>query len=93
MENINLLTLAKKIYEAREAKKQLENNLKKLETDLKKQLNENEIQDVTFGNVRVILTHVSATMICDSDKLKKDGLFEKYSKVKNGYDKLELALV
>jgi hypothetical protein len=93
METFNLLTLSKKIYEARMAKKQLEDKLKKLEIDLKKQLNENKIEDATFGNIRVILTHVSATMICDGDKLKKDGLFEKYSKVKNGYDKLELAMV
>lgn len=36
------------------------------------------------------ITHVSDSWIVDTDAIKAAGLFEKYKKVRNGYDKLAL---
>jgi hypothetical protein len=46
------------------------------------------VVDDELGQIKVGIKVVAPSMIVDTDKLKKAGLFEEYSKVKKGYSSL-----
>lgn len=67
--------------------------LKKLKDRLKKAMNNEALIDSTVGGYTVKLSHVASSQIVDTAKLKEAGLFEKYSKVKAGYDTITVSPV
>jgi len=78
--------LAKLVFELRAQKNELEKKLKDAESKLKKGMG-GELSGVA-GDYFVEIQKVAASRIVDAVALKADGLFDKYSKEKAGYDKL-----
>ena len=78
--------LAKLVFELRAQKKEIEEQLKDAESKLKKGMG-GEPSGLA-GGYFIEIQKVAASRIVDTVALKADGLFDKYSKEKAGYDKL-----
>lgn len=80
-----------RIFHLESSMKAAEAELKELKASLKNAMNEESITSDVVGRYQVVLKHIAPTRIVDSSKLKADGLFEKYSKDKAGYDTLSVS--
>ena len=85
--------LAAKVFDLRAQKKAVEDELKACEQDLKNMMNEIGVSADRVGEYYCEIQKIAASKIVDTFKLKADGLFEKYSKDKAGYDKLLVSKV
>ena len=79
-----------RIIELKKVKARTEAELKTAEADVKEALKMNGALKGTCGRFWYELTSVAGGLTVDTDKLKADGLFERYSKPKAGYDKLTI---
>ena len=80
--------IAQKVFDLRAQKKQIEDDLKAYEQQLKDELTKIGTVADRAGDYFCEIQKVAASKIVDAVKLKADGLFEQYSKDKAGYDKL-----
>lgn len=80
--------LAAKVFALRAQKKALENDLSAFEKKLRETIGKFGFTVGTAGSYHCELQKVAGNKIVDADKLRADGLFEKYSKVTAGYEKL-----
>ena len=72
------------IFKLRAAKKEIEEKLTEVEKRIKDHLvSENKV-DEAAGRFLIHLKKTPETMIVDTAKLKADGLFDRYSKVRAG---------
>lgn len=81
---------AEKVFKLRAQKKSIEEELEVFEKDLKADLAGNGISSGVYNGYFVELQKIAASRTVDTVKLKADGLYDKYSKVKAGYDKLSV---
>ncbi len=81
---------AMKYNELNTRKKRIENESKSLADDLRKGMAEHKLSKGWFGDFEVTITEVSPSPVADVDKMKADGIFTKYSKMKNGYSTLSV---
>ena len=85
--------IAKKVFDLRAQKKAIEDELKACEQELKGKMNEIGVSADRIGDYYCEIQKIAASKIADVVRLKADGLFEKYSKDKAGYDKLLVSKV
>lgn len=88
-ETINAMeTKCARIVELKALKAATEKELKALEGEVKSAMNAAGETDMVFGSYAAKLSHVDGGLTVDTDALKADGLYEKYSKPKADYDRL-----
>lgn len=81
---------AEKVFALRAKKKAIEEELAAYENDLKADLAGNDVTSGVFNGYFVELQKIAATRSVDTAALKAAGLYEKFSKVKAGYEKLSV---
>lgn len=74
----------------KEKKAEAEERIKGCEKALKETLAAENIVSATAGDWTVELVKVAATKVVDTAKLKKDGLFEQYSKDRAAYEQVKV---
>lgn len=80
--------IAKKVFDLRAQKAQIEDDLKAYEQQLKNAFTKLGTVADRVGDYFCEIQKVAPSKIVDTVKLKAAGLFEQYSKDKAGYDKL-----
>lgn len=80
--------LAESVFELRRQKKELEKKLSDAEAGLKSAMSGLGDLSGVAGGYFVEIQKIAASRVVDTVALKADGLFDKYSKEKAGYDKL-----
>lgn len=76
------------IFRLKLQKKEIDETISALEKKVKKALLSEGKKDSPAGRFLVHIKSVPPTFIVDTARLKEDGLFDKYSKTKAGYDSL-----
>jgi len=82
--------LCARIVELKNQKEQVEKELKEAEAAVKAEMNAQNVLSDLIGKYTVELVKVAASRTVDTAKLKADGLYDKYSKPKAGYDILKV---
>ena len=85
--------VAGKYYELKARKKAIDEAIKEFEAILKSGMEERGSTKVLFGDFDVLLKKVAGSYTVDSEKLRADGLYEKYSKPKAGYTQIVVTKV
>ena len=82
--------LCARIVELKNEKERIEKELKAAEATVKAKMNEEHVLSDLIGKYTVEITKVAESRTVDTAKLKADGLYDKYSKPKAGYDVLKV---
>lgn len=83
--------MAEGLADAKQRKAEAEEVIKNAEKFLKKTMADEKLDSVVVGDWTVTIIKTDTAKIVDTDKLKKDGLFEKYSKDRAGSTQVRLA--
>lgn len=86
----NAKAMAQQIFDYKKKIEQLQAESKELETKLKSYMSTNAINEMEAENLLVTLKNCPETFIADTEALKRDGIFDKYSKIKKGYVSLTI---
>lgn len=90
MENKDMIDLVNKIYEKDAELAALTKEVKAMKDELKNEMENQKLTEFKAGGLSAALKFVPETLIADTDAMKAAGVFEKYSKVKKGYNALSI---
>ena len=65
----------------------------KLKESIKEYMQTNNLSIIESTNGKAVFSEVAPTKIADTAKMKEDGIFDKYSKIKNGYTTLKVTRI
>jgi len=85
--------LCKRIVELKVQKAQVEKELKEAEATVKDRMNKENTISTVIGGYTANLIKVADGLTVDTEKLKADGLYDKYTKPKAGYETLKIAVI
>lgn len=84
-------SLAKEFLELGAAKKGIDDRIEEVKKSLKQGMEERSSVEAVFDGNKVSIVKVAGSVTVDSEKLKADGLYDKYSKLKAGYTQVKVA--
>ncbi len=90
MDNKDMIDLVNKIYEKEALVNVLTKDVKSMKDKLKSEFEKHGMTELSAGGLSAVIKVVPETKIADTDAMKAAGIFDQYSKIKNGYTSLTI---